>query len=164
MEKILIVSALVLFGYCAWTDFRSWKIANEAVVGLVGLYAVLAAVRFGSPDTAPWQAWLVGDLLAGTLLFVLGFALWAIRMMGAGDAKLFFPIGLFVGWDHLFVFGLALAGLAIVAAVLLKFRVPAQYAGYGVGARIEEIRRTGKVPYGVLMVLATYVALAIRLL
>jgi prepilin peptidase CpaA len=172
-EYVIVSAAAALILVAAWQDFTSWKIRNWTVLALLGVYICLALWRWLAPaenlaggvlyalgPSTP----IYGDVAAGLLLFTIGVVLWALRMLGAGDAKLFFPIGLFVGLNYLFPFAVALALGAIVGAVALKFPVPLHYQVWPAGARIEEIRQSGKVPYGVVMAGAALIAMYLRYL
>nr|WP_245262255.1 pilus assembly protein CpaA [Mesorhizobium sp. WSM3626] len=164
---VAIVAAAGLILIAAWQDFIAWKIRNWTVLALVADYALLALIRWANPgagilagidSASPLQ----GDLAAGLLLLTIGFVLWALRMLGAGDAKLFFPIGLFVGLNHLFSFAVGLAAGGVVVSLALQFPVPLQYQAWPALSRIEEIRKTRKVPYGVIMAAAALVAMYLR--
>ncbi|MBB6224931.1 Flp pilus assembly protein protease CpaA [Rhizobium leguminosarum] len=76
------------------------------------LYALRAvAVMLGSADVGAAlfaSSGIGGDVGAGLLMFMLGVVLWAFRLFGAGDAKLFLPIGLFVGWHEMLPFAFLL--------------------------------------------------------
>jgi len=91
----------------------------------------------------------------------LGVALWAFRLFGAGDAKLFLPIGLFVGWHGMLPFAVFLLIGGILTMLALRLPMPLAFAHYAVIMRIEEIRTTRKIPYGVIMVFATLVTMAL---
>ncbi|MDK1389200.1 prepilin peptidase [Sinorhizobium sp. 8-89] len=158
--------AVLLFLYAAWSDFRSWKIPNATILALVGLYAVNAAVALLMAEdigaTLFSSAGIGGDVGAGLLLFVLGFGLWLFGLFGAGDAKLFLPIGLFVGWHGMLPFAIFLLIGGVFTMLALKLPMPLQLAHLSFFTRIEEIRATRKIPYGVIMVFATIAALALR--
>lgn len=168
MQAAGLAAAVVLLLVAAWQDFTTWKIRNWTVLSLVAAYALVALGRWLAPgvggvlDTLDAGSPLAGDLAAGALLFAIGVVLWLLRLLGAGDAKLFLPIGLFVGLSHLLPFALALIAGAIVAAVALRFPVPLHYQTWPVLFRIDEIRKTGKVPYGVIMVAAAFFAMYLR--
>ncbi|MBB3352480.1 pilus assembly protein CpaA [Rhizobium lentis] len=160
--------SVLLFLYAAWTDFRTWKIPNAVVLALVTLYALRAvAVMLGSEDVGAAlfaSSGIGGDLGAGLLMFVLGVALWAFRLFGAGDAKLFLPIGLFVGWPGMMPFAVLLLVLGIVTLLILRLPVPLRVAHLAFFMRIEEIRASRKIPYGVIMVFATLLTLALPMI
>ena len=153
--------AIGLFARAAWTDFQRWKIENRNVLLLILAYAPYAgASLLGNPSTDLVN--LQFDLLSALLLFTTGFIFWQLRLFGAGDAKLMFPVGLFVGWDMLFVFAINLEVFAVIFTVLLKLPLPLVVSNTSIGVRIDEIRATNKVPYGVVLVCALYLTLLMK--
>ncbi|MBB4186193.1 prepilin peptidase CpaA [Sinorhizobium terangae] len=180
MEKvnIITVAATFLFLHAAWSDFRFWKIPNTVVLALIAVYALdvtlnlLMAERTGgalgqlmAEDAGAAlfsTAGIGGDIGAGLLLFALGFGLWFFRLFGAGDAKLFLPIGLFVGWHGMLPFAIFLLIGGIVTLLALRLPMPLQLAHFSVVMRLEEIRATRKIPYGVIMVAAALAVMALR--
>lgn len=164
--NIITAASVFLFLYVAWSDFRLWKIPNGIVLALIALYALGAALRlmtaadFGAALFS--LAGIGGDLAAGLLLFVLGFALWSFRLFGAGDAKLFLPIGLFIGWQGMLPFAVFLLIGGIATLLALRLPMPLQFAHYAVFMRLQEIRATRKIPYGVIMVAAALAVMALR--
>ncbi|MBY5403768.1 prepilin peptidase (plasmid) [Rhizobium sp. WSM4643] len=170
LEMIIVVNSLsvLLFLYAAWTDFRTWKIPNTIVLALVTLYVLRAVgVMLGSEDVGAAlfaSSGIGGDVGAGLLMFMLGVALWAFRLFGAGDAKLFLPIGLFVGWHGMLPFSFFLLILGIVTLLALRLPVPLPVAHLAFFMRIEEIRASRKIPYGVVMVFAALLTLALPII
>lgn len=162
-HSMLFITLIVMFSsaglaiYIAWRDFMTWKIENTSVLHMSAAFAVFAlcAILAGPPASTIVQ--LPGAIFAALLLLLIGFALWALKLFGAGDAKLMAPVGLFVGWQHLTLYALCLIGFAVVAFALLKMPLPYNLGATVPGARLNEIRRTGKVPYGVVMVAALLV-------
>ncbi|MBX4950555.1 pilus assembly protein CpaA [Rhizobium binae] len=167
LETVVVINSLsvLLFLYAAWTDFRTWKILNTVVLALMTLYALRAVVvLLGSDDVGAAlfaASGIGGDVGAGLLMFMLGVVLWAFRLFGAGDAKLFLPIGLFVGWHGMLPFSFLLLVLGIVTLLVLRLPVPRRVAHLGFFVRIDEIRTSRKIPYGVLMVFALLLTLAL---
>jgi len=167
LEFIGVVAAALLILWAAWQDFLTWKIRNATVLALIAVYGVMAVGRYwwayrSAGDLADMHSIVLGDLAAALLLFAIGFVLWMFRLFGAGDAKLLFPIGLFVGFNNLMLFAVILLLGAIVVMLALKIRIPVQYHAYPYVARLEEIRSTGKIPYGVLLAVAALVAIYVR--
>ena len=74
--------------YIAWNDMRSMKITNASVLALIIAYAVVGPFALGL-ELYAWQ-WLH---LPVTL--VVCMALWALRVMGGGDAKIIAAMSLF---------------------------------------------------------------------
>lgn len=143
-------ASLIFLCRIAWVDFMTLRIRNTDVMVLLGMALLLWLARSGGRE------WI--DLLAGVFLFLLGFVFWALRMMGAGDAKLFLPLGVLIGWSNLMVFAIALlpASLLTLGIFLVARFLP---EGGLVGGRVRQIARTRGVPYAVPLLLATIPAL-----
>ncbi|ASY72051.1 prepilin peptidase [Sinorhizobium fredii] len=164
--NILIVATVLLLLYAAWSDFRLWKIPNAIVLALIAVYALHAALQLLTAEDVGAALFsssgIAGDVGAGLLLFTLGFGLWSFKLFGAGDAKLFLPIGLFIGWHGMLPFAIFLLIGGIAALLILKLPMPLQLAHFSVVVRLEEIRATRKIPYGVIMVAAALCVIALR--
>jgi len=154
----LVISVLVLmvYGAIAWTDLHHFRISNQMVLLLIGLYLLFSLAQGG--------AQLRGDLLAGALLFVLGFGFWLAGVMGAGDAKLGFPVGLFSGVQGLATYAVLLLAFSFALLVLVKAAPRIGRGESRIGRRLKEISEQGRVPYGLPMLGAGGVALAARTL
>ena len=87
---VAVLPALVLTVTASVFDWRFRKIPNKLV--LTGLFAALA-MPFVSDHGLPVQAILLGGLIG----LVLYLPLYAVRWVGAGDAKLMAVVGMFVG-------------------------------------------------------------------
>lgn len=133
----------------AYHDFQTHRIRNLDVLVLVGLFLLWSA-------TNGFQGF-VEHLISGALLFVIGYGFWLLRLMGGGDAKLFFPAGLLVGWQGLGIFALALFAFSFLALLVLKSGIGSRGSGQ-LSKRLRVIRDSSKVPYGVPIVLAVIVA------
>ncbi|MBC7132082.1 MAG: prepilin peptidase [Roseovarius sp.] len=149
----LMLLALVAFASLAVVDFRTLRIRNRHVLGMMVL--AVAALALRSRDV------LLPDLAAGLLLFALGFVFWWLRMMGAGDAKLYLPLGVLVGWSGLAVFALLLLPVSLL--VLVVIRTGGRWLPRGrVTERLEILSQTRRIPYGVPMALAAMGAIVAR--
>lgn len=114
----LSLVAAALTGALAWaaiSDVLTRKIPNPAVLIVLALFI-------------PWLAMtglaaLVGALLAAAIAFVVSFALWNLKIVGAGDSKLFASVALFAGLGHLaqLAAGTALVG-GLIALVIMVTR------------------------------------------
>jgi prepilin peptidase CpaA len=92
----------ILTGVLIWAavnDVIARRIPNASVLAILGLFVFWAGFQGGAN--------LGSQLAAAGIGFVVGYALYACRIMGAGDAKLFAATALFVGLDHLSAFALA---------------------------------------------------------
>jgi prepilin peptidase CpaA len=128
--------------WAAFTDIKSRRIPNAAVLGLVAIFAAWALA--GAP------AGLGSGLAAAAIGFAVGFALYLFKVMGAGDVKLFAATALFIGLVYLPMFALAtaLAGgaVAVVSLLARPRRSMVMFAMRGKGGQAEHGRG---VPYGV---------------
>lgn len=102
----LLPFALPIALWVAWSDMRSMRIPNAAVLALVGVYAVVGAIALPL-DLWAWR-WL--HLV---LVLVLGFVASSAGLMGAGDAKFAAAMAPFVAAGDLALF------LPLFAAILL---------------------------------------------
>lgn len=148
------MAAGVVFLHVAWTDFRLLRIRNTSVLVLIGLYGLFALSLGG--------AGLRGDLVAGGVLFVLGFVLWMRGMIGAGDAKLALPVGLFSGIPGVGVYVVALLIFSLIFNIIFRLSKGRGQARTYIGRRLRELADSGQVPYGVPMMAATGLALTLR--
>lgn len=150
-HQLMIWLCFAFLAYVAWKDFLELRIRNRDVAIFSGMVLLLLALR-GFDGALP-------DLMAGLLLFVLGFVMWMMGAMGAGDVKLYLPLGVFVGWALLpvYVVFLLIGSVIMLVAVLLARRFP---AGRGrIRARLTEIAAARAVPYAVPMVFGAILTL-----
>jgi prepilin peptidase CpaA len=77
---LLLVAALPISAYVAWSDMKAMKIPNVAVYALVGAFVILGAL------TLPFDEylWRYSHL---AVILLIGIILNAAGLMGAGDAK-----------------------------------------------------------------------------
>ncbi len=107
---LLLIPALPIGIWVAWSDMKSMKIPNKAVLALgAGFVAVgLGLLLLG---LLPFKAFLWALALGGIVL-VLGFVGNAAGLFGAGDAKFAAAMApFFIGADLRFVLGLFAACL-----------------------------------------------------
>lgn len=144
---VLMVAAALMAGY---HDMRAFKIPNAlSGLALAGFGVALSASVFGAE--VPFQAlWL--HALSFLLMFVLTLILFALRLIGAGDAKFGSAAAVWFGVGSgfpMFVFYTSLMGgvLGLVTLVLKKAQPwPAAPKGtWLASAQAGENR----VPYGV---------------
>ncbi len=137
----------------AVNDVREFKIPNRLVAVLVVAWP-LAAVQMGLGLDV-----MIQSMIAAIAVFVLGFGLYAGRLLGAGDVKLLAAATLWVGAPLVFPFlvKMALVG-AVFAFLLLRFRnmpllmVEAYYPWL---TNLHE--RRDAIPYGVAIAIAGFI-------
>src|SRR5437764_15494589 len=109
---VLVITAGVLF-YAAVTDFKYFKIGNEVVLVLTGLF-ILHALLSGRWVSAHW------NLALAALMFCLMLYFHAQNLMGGGDVKLLTVGFLWVGPDCALVFAVLMMIFALVNALAAK--------------------------------------------
>ncbi len=83
--------------YVSWTDMSSMKIKNHAMTALFLAFVVLGPFALGFPNYF-WQ------LLHAPIVLVIGILLWGLRLMGAGDAKMFAAMAPYFAASDWFLF------------------------------------------------------------
>lgn len=115
---VLVIAAGVLF-YAAWTDLREFKIRNELILVLFGLYVVHALLS-GRWTDVDWTT-LAFDLAIPVLMFAISLVFYARGGIAGGDVKLVTICALWAGYNGGEVFAILLLGFAIVQAILVRF-------------------------------------------
>lgn len=111
---ILVIAAVTLF-WVALTDLREFRIPNELVLALAGLYLLYALVS-GQWVTMRWNIGFALLMMAGMI-----YAYWQ-QQMGGGDLKLLAAAFLWTGpWN------------ALLFAILLLVFVGVHYAAVRLG-------------------------------
>lgn len=135
--------AVALLVRIACIDFQTLRIPNRDVLVLIAVVAVLLL-----PGVTPY-GW--ANLVPGLILFALGVLFWLFRAMGAGDAKLFFPLGILIGWQGTGLFALCLLPASVVFLALAKLAAAGRLGQGRVAGRLATIGRGRGIPYGVPM-------------
>lgn len=149
-SDLILVGAIVVLVGIVRADIESLKITNRSVLILGMVYAVWAVVT--GFDTI-W-----GDLAAGAILFTLALVMWLLRLMGAGDVKLYAVIGSLVGIELLFLYAMLLLAVSFVLVIAIQTlgRSPRS-------TLLREMRTSGKVPYSVPICAAAIPTILLRI-
>jgi prepilin peptidase CpaA len=146
IQNLSLIVLPLLMMLAAATDIASMRIPNW-LTGLVALAFFPMAYATGMTLEL-----LVSHLTAGVLLFFVGFALFAFRLFGGGDAKLMAAAGLWFGKTDVmqFLVATAIAGgvlsvLYVIWTVVSHSRQPA-VAGQGLRQMLRAA--SPKLPYG----------------
>jgi prepilin peptidase CpaA len=99
---LVLVVASVLLVQAAWTDLRDYKIRNELILALAGLFVLYAAL------TGHW-ADLKWDVAFAALMFVVLLAFYSMGWMGGGDVKILAVAFLWTGLSGALPFAVLLA-------------------------------------------------------
>ncbi|MGH6965225.1 MAG: A24 family peptidase [Phenylobacterium sp.] len=150
---LLVFSALVITG--ALRDLVTYTIPNWLSVALVAGFPI-AALAMGLPLPT-----ISLHFAIGVAALIAGMAMFALRWIGGGDAKLFAAAALWLGWPALMTY-LAVTGLAggALAVGLLGLRSPL-LRGYVLSGPAWFVRLAEpdeNVPYGVAIAVGALVA------
>lgn len=111
-NAILAITAAILF-YAALTDLKRYRIGNELIVVLAGLFVLHAFVS----GRWPGLGWNVGLAL---LMFVVLLYFYSQGLLGGGDVKLLTVAFLWAGRDCALPFAILLSLFAMVHVVAGK--------------------------------------------
>jgi len=140
----------VLMALAASSDLLTMRISNKLVLALVGGFFIVALFA-----RLPLNE-LGMHLLCGFVVLVVGFAFYAFRWIGGGDAKLAAATTLWLGlgWTVPYLVYAALLGGALTMTILALRRIPLS----PLMARFEWIERLHNnksgVPYGIALAAA----------
>lgn len=160
---LVVFCMLVALGFAiasAISDYRSMTIPNVYAAGIVLAFipAYLADMFSGNGVEffAPWTM----HLGAAVLVFILSFALFAARVMGAGDSKLCSAVALWTGLTGLapFLFYMAITGavLGIATKIMNKKTLVAAPLE---GSWIDKSQKGQMgVPYGIAIAVGAIIA------
>lgn len=115
LPLLLIFPAALAFA--ASTDLVTMTIPNRVSIALAAGFLVVA------PFTGLTVHAIGYHVLAGLLMLVIGFGMFAFRILGGGDAKLLAAVALWTGFEHLlpYCFLVAILG-GVLSAAILGFR------------------------------------------
>jgi prepilin peptidase CpaA len=126
---VLVIAGATLF-YVALTDLKEFKIRNELVLVLAGLY-VIFAVLSGYWRTMYWNVALAAIMFAVMLYF------YSQNLMGGGDVKMLTVAFLWAGLDCAFIFAIFL---------LLFVGIHAGVAKLG-WVKVQEVGTRKRIPF-----------------
>jgi prepilin peptidase CpaA len=120
---LAITSALLL--RAAWTDLREYKIRNELILALAGLFVLYALL------TRHWTE-LRWDLTFAAFMFVVLLVFYALGGIGGGDVKMLAVAFLWTGLSGALPFAIFLALFSGAHSLAAKFSwVRSQDSGTG---------------------------------
>ena len=114
LSHVVLVIPGAVHVYVALTDYKQFKIRNELILVLVGLFVVHALLS-GRWVSAHW------NLAFAALMFAVMFYFYAQNLMGGGDVKILTVGFLWVGLGCALPFAVLLAVFAAMHVVAAKF-------------------------------------------
>lgn len=141
---------LVIFPFCmahaAVSDGLTMTIANRVSILLVASFLLLAPLT-----GMDWSAYGM-HLMAGGVVLLVTFSLFAFGAMGGGDAKLLAATALWMGWSvtllQYLIYAALLGGMLTLALVFFRVSPLAVVAGQFPFMRHIIDDKTG-IPYGI---------------
>ncbi|TQV79048.1 A24 family peptidase [Denitrobaculum tricleocarpae] len=112
LNEVTICLFALIVAVAAYQDIKSFTISNDYSSALVILYPAFVLTSDPSPE------WLLALGLSGAVL-TFGFVLFAFKLCGGGDVKLFSAASLWAGTDLFIEFALMTAVTGGVIAVSL---------------------------------------------
>ena len=138
----------------ALRDLTSYTIPNKISLALLAAFLPVAfAAGLGLPALGVSAG-------VGAGMLALGMAMFALRWIGGGDAKMFAVCGLWLGWPAAlpFVLWTALAGGGLALMLMTGRRLAAPVAGRGPRWVGRLLQPGGDVPYGLAICFGALVA------
>jgi prepilin peptidase CpaA len=152
---MLIAAILVVFPFCmvysAVSDTLSMTIANRVPLILVGTFAVIAPLTGMDWSSYGWH------MAAGALTLAITFAMFAIRAMGGGDAKLIAATAVWMGFGlpltQYLIVSAFVGGLLTVAILAYRASPLSAYTGQNMFLR-NFVHGSKGIPYGIALGIA----------
>lgn len=140
VNHLVVYSFVGVLAWAAYSDFRQYLIPNRLSLAIVALYP---AYVLSAPVAVDW----VMALVIAEIVFVIGLAMFALRLTGGGDIKLLTAVSLWAGPDMIlsYVFITAMCGGVLSLAVLMRTMPLRLWAATPVRVSLARV----KVPYGV---------------
>ena len=153
--EVLILAVFALLALAAAWDIASFTIPNFiplSLIILLGCFVVAARMS--------WDA--IGiHLLVGSIGLVAGFALFALRFIGGGDAKLFAATLVWLGFrdamDYALIAALFGGGLTLAILSVRALPLPVFLVRHAWIARLHD-QKAG-IPYGVALASGAFAVL-----
>lgn len=149
----LVLSILPLgLALAATSDLVTMTIPNRISAALLAFFVILAPVS--------GIAWAdIGmSLVAGLVVFGVCFALFALNVMGGGDAKLLTASAIWYGWDHsllTFLVAVGFVGGAVTLVILLLRAQANSVMAMGIPLPASLVTAK-KIPYGIAIAIAGF--------
>lgn len=141
------------------SDYRGLIIPNAYSVYVIATFLVAYAVLYLSGQNVMFKA-IYWHLLSALVMFCVTFAMFGLKMLGAGDSKFATACALWISTGALpaFVFYMTVMGAVLgVAALVIKNKKP--FANPKEGSWIAQVQGgASKVPYGIAIAFGMVIA------
>ncbi len=148
----LTIALMLVIGAATVSDIRTYKIPNAYPIGVLALF--LVSIPFSGFDPMTFGLHIVSGIIG----FMLGFVLFAFKLMGGGDVKLFAAIALWVPLSQLTAFTVAVtfSGGILAVVVLAALWIKRKRSGEDTGSLSR-----ARIPYGVAIFAGSLVIAAV---
>jgi prepilin peptidase CpaA len=153
---MISAAILMLLPLCitlaAFTDLVKMTIPNRIPALLLISFVLLA------PFSALGWSEIGTGLLAGGVVFCVGFALFALNVMGGGDAKLLTACAVWYGFNHsllVFLMTVGYVGGAVTLVILLLRSQANSVMAMGIPLPASLVTAK-KIPYGIAIAIAGF--------
>jgi prepilin peptidase CpaA len=142
---ILLGLVPALCAYSCFTDMFSMRISNRVCLSILALFGVFAALTAMPLALVGWH------LLAGLIVLIISFTLFATGWIGGGDAKLVAAISVWIGfgqlWEYIAISSVIGGFLTMAILAMRAHPLPAFAAKQNWVIRLHD-KKSG-VPYGI---------------
>lgn len=152
MTQAFLIALTGLLVVAAAGDIRSRRIPNKLVLGVCGLYGLFAVLVLTGVIAGPGIPSVLGALKVAGITFLGTVALFAMGLLGGGDAKLIPAVALWMGEPYIapFLIIMTLVGGLLAGGMLIKSKLAALKQNVvNTDAGTNKIMVTDQVPYGV---------------
>lgn len=132
----IVISTLIVISFI---DLKTKEIPNTLQI----IILIFALISFAPIDNISWQSKLIGMALVSVPLFIIALITGGI---GGGDIKLFFVLGLLLGWKNIvvtFFVATILGGLVGIIVLIIK----------------KNAGKKTEIPFGPFIAIGAYVAM-----
>jgi len=145
LASLFLMTFPVAMAFAAANDLFTMKIPNKVSLALVGGFLAVAALT-----PMPLETFGM-NLGIGFAVLALTFSLFALNLLGGGDAKLIAAGSIWIGSNHIFeylAFIAVFGGILALAILVYRNWFPAQaFALPGWAQRLHSHK--GPIPYGI---------------
>ena len=154
-----VLATLGMCGLAAWSDFKGYRIPNIVSAIIIGSFALAYTVLLFTGQKEVIFFSLKSHLGSFFIVLIVTMAMFAVKILGAGDSKMAAALSLWLGFPGLtpFLFYMALTGGILAAVSLwLKKHKPMKNPPAGWVASMQE--GGGNIPYGLAISVGALVA------
>lgn len=145
LEYSLVFIFPLMMIFSSFSDLFSMSISNKVSLVLIIAFVIFALVIGMDLNTILWH------FLTFIVVLTIGFTLFALNIIGGGDAKLAASTALWLGWAHTGPYILLASFIGgLLTLVILRFRsqvIPEKFNTMGWVLRLHD-QKEG-IPYGI---------------